>query len=311
MAGPDAINYPTAVIPRYALSLVLRIDTCFSKHSSQKPGHGSGVLLKLGDNARFPWSLTDLLTRAIERYSPWVYVTCRHVMDYAYNHQNEYAWRLTRFRTQHFSEYGDRLVPVDFPLDDICVLVPENKRLDLALIAIKPPSDAFNVMLHKAPASAKLIQLTVDYVLEGTRLCETMHWGTEVGFTSIQPWTHGYPILRSGRLASDPRVDFVSPDIDRDDIYLLEALSFAGSSGAPVITYPVGHPVFDDFKAGDGSHFEKYRFPHFVGIMSGHIRNDEPWAGELHNLHVGLSYCHKASALKRMIFEEELVQLWP
>ena len=311
MAEPDVINYPTAVIPRRALSLVLRINTCFSKHSSQKQGYGSGFLLKVGDNAQFPWSLTDLLTRAVECYSPLVYVTCRHVVDYAYNHQGEYAWRLTSFKTQHFNEYGDRLRPVDFRLDDICVLVPENERLDLALIAIKPSSDELNIMLDKAPASAKLIQLTVDYVREGTRLCETMHWGAEVGFTSIQPWTHGYPILRSGRLASDPRVDFVSSEIDKDDIYLLEALSFAGSSGAPVITYPVGHPVFNDFRAGDGSHFEKYRPPHFVGIMSGHIRNENHDTRELHNLHVGLSYCHKAKTLERMIFEEKLVQLWP
>ncbi len=45
--------------------------------------------------------------------------------------------------------------------------------------------------------------------------------------------------------------------------------------------------------------------------MSGHIVNDKHESGELYKLHVGLSYCHKLDALHRVLFEEELEQLWP
>lgn len=313
MAESDsAVKHPTDVIPRRLLSLVLRIDVTFTRpqDTKTKEGQGSGFPLAIGGPPGFGIGvgLKELIAEAIEHLPPFVYVTCRHVVDYAYQHKGEYGWSLSSFTVRCFNEEGARFPSVDFPLSDLCVLVPKNKKLDLALIAVRLSSVGLRTMIDTVQDGVgRLSAVNVAEISPAAHLCSTMPWGTEVGFTSIQPWTHGYPILRSGRVASDPKVDFCSPDIDKDDIYLLEAQSFAGSSGAPVVSYPIGHPVFNDFRHGDGSHFEKYRRPHLVGIMSGHISNVK--SGELQKLPVGLSYCHKTSALQRMISVEDLEQL--
>ena len=245
---------------------------------------------------------------------PLVLVTCRHVVDYAYS-KKEHGWDLSCFVVRCFNEQGIQFPPARFPVEDICVLVPKNEKLDMALIAVRISSAGFKSIFAAAKSKGKLNALNVADIVRAVPLCDTMPWGAEVGFTSIQPWTNGYPILRSGRVSSDPTVSFQSPDIDKDDIYLLEAQSFAGSSGAPVVSYPTGHPVFDSmtisYDGGASYDFEKYRRPHLVGIMSGHIVNDKHESGELYKLHVGLSYCHKVDALRRVLLEEELEQLWP
>lgn len=309
MADADTIIHATENIPTRMLSVALSVDVRFTKGHDTKRGSGSGFLLMLPDKS-FPFK-NDFVA-GLPRLAGFavilVYVTCRHVVDYAYGQPKEsesYGWNLSGVTVRHFNEHGKHLAPAEFVPDDICVLVPKSERLDLALVAVDPRSAGFKGLWDKVDPRSKLIKANVNDLSDGTGMCRTLPWGAEVGFTSIQPWTNGYPILRSGRLASDPRTDFVSPDIDKDDVYLLEAQSFSGSSGAPVIAYPIGHPVFEDFRHGDGSRFEKYRHPHLVGIMAGHIRNTKSESGELNKLHVGLSYCHKIGVLERMVMGRE------
>lgn len=255
--------------------------------------------------------MTDFVFLGAIAPPPTVFVTCRHVVDYYYSKQ-EPGWELSNLVIQCFPEGGSPFRPASFLDKDIRVFVPKDEKLDIALIAVLPNSAGFNT-LKSAADGVGVGVIGIGDIELSLSMCNTLAWGAEVGFTSIQSWTNGYPILRSGRVSSDPRIDFQSPDIGKDDIYLLEAQSFAGSSGAPVVSYPIGHPVLNGMtvKHGDTAFgFEEYRSPHLVGIISGHIVNDNE-SGELHRLHVGLSYCHKMHALHRVLFEEELERICP
>ncbi len=316
---------PYSSISRRFLSLVTAIDVSFTRHDAVKSGRGSGFLLRLDSAAHPRLGVLIKKLRLLPPDTPEpaggsslpVLVTCRHVVDFAYNHAGEYAWNLSEVRVQMFGEEGERLTPAVLPRGDFSVLVPKNDRLDIALLAIGI-GDARGLVGTTASlkkTSATLNALDVRNITEDAQMCGSLPWGAEVAFTSIQPWTNGYPILRSGRISSDPKGGFQSPDIDKDDIYLLEAQSFAGSSGAPIMTYPTGHPFFDHLTmklaGGERQVTERHRRSHLVGIMSGHIRNDNHESGELYKLHVGLSYCHRIDVLRRILFEEPTQRLWP
>ena len=316
---------PYFSISRRLLSLVTAIDVSFRRQNDVKSGRGSGFLLRL-DSAAHPRICP--LIRKLQLLSPDtpepaggislpILVTCRHVVDRAYNHAGEYGWNLSEVRAQMFGEDGERLTPAVFPHGDFSVLVPKNDRLDIALLAIGivHARGLVGTRASMKKTNATLHAMDVRNITEDSHMCGSLPWGAEIAFTSIQPWTNGYPILRSGRVSSDPKVGFHSPDIDKDDIYLLEAQSFAGSSGAPIMTYPTGHPFFDHLTmkraGGERQVTERHRRSHLVGIMSGHIRNNRHESGELYKLHVGLSYCHRIDVLRRILFEEPLERIWP
>ncbi|WP_428103041.1 hypothetical protein [Candidatus Rariloculus sp.] len=264
----DVVTTIPALIPRHLLSLVLRIDVCFTKQHDKKKGQGSGFVISLDPVQGPPLSeqLRKLIVEVLGGFlPPLLFVTCRHVVDYGYLRQ-EYGWDLSRLVVRCFDEGGIQFPPAHFPLEDICVLVPKNEKLDLALIAVKISSAGFKPIFSAASSmGTKVSSFSAARITQDLPLCDAMPWGAEIGFTSIQPWTNGYPILRSGRVSSDPKGKFQSPDIDKDDIYLLEAQSFAGSSGAPVVSYPTGHPAFDSmtitYGSGVSRDFEKYRRP--------------------------------------------------
>ena len=318
----DVTTIPSSSIPRRLLSLVTKIDVCFTRQLDTKRGQGSGfgVLLDSTVYPQFDVLINKCLDFNANGNPPTVpkhpiWVTCRHLVDRIFQSQ-EYGWSLSTLGIELFGEQGTRLDQVNFSHGEFCVLVPKNEKLDLALLSFDLSDESLRHTLSILESNNdKLPVMSVQNLMEDIGMCNTMPWGAEVGFTSIQPWTNGYPIIRSGRVSSDPKVSFQSPDIEMEDIYLLEAQSFAGSSGTPVVSYPTGNPVLDHVSivesSGKKSEPEKYRRPHLVGVMSGHIRNNIGESGELYRMHVGLSYCHKLEVLYRVLFEEPLERLWP
>ncbi len=124
-----------------------------------------------------------------------------------------------------------------------------------------------------------------------------LEWGAQISFSSFQPWRDtrsDRAILRTGIISSDPKIDFTSDQINMKSIMLLEAFSFAGSSGSPVFANARGIETDESLVGGD------FRAGKIVGVMSGHIRNEKDT--EIgHKTHTGLSYCHKSDLLLRML----------
>jgi hypothetical protein len=106
---------------------------------------------------------------------------------------------------------------------------------------------------------------------------------------------YDFPILRSCFISSWPRIDYFEEDrhLKTSEIFLVNGLSFGGSSGSPVFSYERG------IKVGEGLTGGQYRESRLVGIMSGH------W-NEKNNTHSGLSYVTKSSAILDLIEKNNL-----
>lgn len=335
MAHEDIIF--SSLIPGQFLDLVCGLTTSFSKPETTevKTGRGSGFLFKFQG---WPFRSTEMLSRRLlygetrqTEAAPetiFVVVTCRHVVDYVYRATNpvtpvsrskreEWAWKLESVEVESFGGSGENRNPAVFGDADFRVLVPENHKLDMALVAIgiRGTSRGLETMVEEAiERDVRYTTVKLQDIADHTAMCRDLEWGTEVGFVSVQPWSGNHPILRSGRISSDPRVNFHSPDIDRQDIYLLEAQSYEGSSGSPVIAYPVGSPVVQSlsmkFPNGGTGRPQPYKPAHLVGIMGGHVREARGKGGGLGRTHVGLSYCHKIEVLNNIVFgKEPLIEL--
>jgi len=277
-------------VPKDMLSVATRIDVeLHAKNGASKKGSGSGFWVK--DALHHPARFMD-------------FVTNRHVVDMWYNSRAA-GYSLTRVRLQSFDVDGNAFPAFTVESGYVVVRALKNDKLDLALLSFD--FDHLASYLHSLPG--KQVMLSNADLMDGSDRCKDMPWGAQISFVSYQAWVDskvGRPILRTGTVASDPRHDYQSNEINRDDIYLLEAMSFAGSSGSLVIANPEGDPFRNSIK---GPGIRPYRPPYIIGIMSGHLRNERD-SREMYKMHTGLSYCHKVSPLVRILAgEEEMLTL--
>ncbi len=233
------------------------------------------------------------------------FVTNRHSLDYHYK-SGESDHKLSSVRVVSFDEMGNPFP--DLRLDsqsDTRLDFPSDPKLDIAVITVSGGSltrwlDSF------PPSSSKLITVPLDAFADDQvfKNHEQLPWGALVSFTSYQEWMDksGRPILRTGYIASDPLHDYESEFIERMDqcgrreVLLLEASSFAGSSGSLVIANSFGQPFWRDFH---GPGIRQPTPERIVGIMCGHILSTK------RAVEPGLSYCHKSTCLRRILLGQE------
>ena len=231
----------------------------------------------------------------------FAFVTCRHLVDRVYATRNrkstEYGSRLHSVKFTIWHER--RHYTIEYDKDCLDVWVPKNEKLDLAILSLN--AKGVSVRLDIPDKSLSIVPLSV--LVEFCDASQSLDWGAKVGFTSKQPWTGEHPIHRTGIVSSNPLVDFQSPYVHYDHIYLLEAQSFSGSSGSPVWAYPVGSPKTNAISI-KGFSLEKYKPPHLIGIMLGHIHNKND-TKTINNLPVGLSYCHKLNVVFMLLMGVE------
>ena len=277
-----------------------------SRGGEDKCGIGRGLPI------RWDWdSLQGVNGEAVRKLlfddeSSVLFVTCRHVVDLPYADRDRVGSKLQNVTIRWGA--GKRRAEYDPGRDGFRVFVPRNNKLDLALVRIGEVGEVRGDLPRPPLLCIKFTELFQHHL----SLCSDLDWGARVGFVSQQPWTGDLPILRTGVVASDPQTTFnAGLHVGRDEVLLLEAQSFSGSSGSPVWAYPIGNPIHSDFSHSIYE-LEQYRPPHLVGIMSGHLRNDRSDAGMLSQQHVGLSYCHKLEVLcKLLIGQEGLIELRP
>ena len=108
-----ADTIPTRLITRGMLSVVLRMDVCFTKGHGRKRVQGSGFILDLRQKQSLDTEqaqplrklMTDFVFLGAIAPPPTVFVTCRHVVDYYYSKQ-EPCWELSNLVIQCFPEGG-------------------------------------------------------------------------------------------------------------------------------------------------------------------------------------------------------------
>ena len=221
------------------------------------------------------------------------FATNRHLIDYEYKTgESGRAYEVSHIRIWSWKHPGS---PQALEIEQCSILVPESRRFDVAVIQVK----------RIAPAEGRGhmgASVGESYLADKAFESEHLEWGDQVTFASFQAWHDRRlrkPIVRTGILASDPMGEFTSDQIDRERIHLLEAMSFAGSSGCPVFANARG--VYVDNSIFSGGNFRPAKV---IGIMAGHFPVSESFeAASVSSAlpHSGLSYCHKASVIRDLI----------
>jgi Trypsin-like peptidase domain len=99
------------------------------------------------------------------------------------------------------------------------------------------------------------------------------------------------PILRSGKIASDPKFDYSWSDKFEGSCVAYEAFSSEGASGSPVFAPPRGLHTIPGSRHG-----------YLVGINAGHIPDHNRYGG-----HSGISYFYKSTVILDIIHQAKLI----
>ena len=304
-----------ATLGRDELNYGVQLKTTWhdSRGGEDKCAMGRGLPIRwdrdLAGMGEFPWERKNHFDAKLAKKLPFrhvpslLFATCRHVVDLPYVDKDRLGSKLQNLTIRWVA--GELCADCDLGRDGFRVFVPRNSKLDLALVVL--PSEKKGDFPLPPP---HLLTVPLTQISDHAGLCSDLDWGARVGFVSQQPWTGDLPILRTGVVASDPQATFnAGPDVDMDEILLLEAQSFSGSSGSPVWAYPIGSPIHSDI-SHSMYELERHKPAHLVGIMSGHLKNNKSNAGMLYQQHVGLSYCHKLEALWKLLTGQEgLIEL--
>lgn len=221
------------------------------------------------------------------------FATNRHLIDYEYKTgESGRAYEVSRIQIWSWKHAGP---PQAIEIKQCSILVPESRRFDVAVIQVQRAATS-------AGPGRMGASVGESYLADKAFESEHLEWGDQVTFASFQAWHDRRlrkPIVRNGILASDPAGEFTSDQVDRERIHLLEAMSFAGSSGCPVFANARGMNV-DNLTLSGGS----FRPAKVIGIMTGHFTVSESFDAasvSSASLHSGLSYCHKASVIRDLI----------
>lgn len=216
-----------------------------------------------------------------------VFATNRHIVDIEYSNEKYVGegYQLSSVEILTFDDNGawGRLI-----VKNADIYTYENYGIDIALLEIASVENPKNIKV--TPAGLEIIG---DDEFQSDQL----EWGAQVSFTSFQPWRDTKserPILRTGILSSDPKHPFEYEGCELKDVHLLEAFSFDGSSGSPVIVNARGIETDATLSGGD------FRPAKIVGIMTGHLLSNET---EPYKIHAGLSFCHRSVLLLKMVRE--------
>ena len=255
-------------LPREWLLATNKIEVGFHSATDTKSVHGSGFWVR-------------------KESGEVVFVTNRHVVDIEYYDRKYFGhgYRLTAIKILTFKgadRFGHLIVKAELAW-------PRDQRVDIAIL--RNPK----VIAGKGSVTPA----SVDVIGDKDFLKNELNWGDLVSFTSFQPWRDSKserPILRTGTVSSDPLYRYESDSIPRRDVLLLEALSFAGSSGSPVFANARGIKVAPPLSGGS------FRPAKIIGIITGHIqaKNASQMA-----FHSGLSYCHRSDLLLGMMAGSE------
>lgn len=264
------MNHP---IPRDWLAATNKIEAEFRNGAEEaKQGHGSGFWIDSG--------------------AEMVLVTNRHMVDIVYKDEKYrgLGLELSSLTIRTFKADGAR---GSLFVNGGTIETHEDPRIDIALLR------GLRLVRQEIPVSPMGFDLLADTGFTETEL----EWGAQITFSSFQAWRDAEtdrPILRTGIVSSDPAHAFsLGAGIARSRVHLVEALSFAGSSGSPVFANAWGLEMDDTLAGGPGLRPAK-----IIGVMTGHLRVDAD-VGAAYQTHTGLSFCHRSDLLRGMLLGTE------
>jgi hypothetical protein len=111
------------------------------------------------------------------------------------------------------------------------------------------------------------------------------------GFPSSYDKLAGRPIVRSGKIASDPKFNYSWRPEYKGNCVAYEAFSSPGASGSPVFAPPRGAMGIPNSRNG-----------YLVGVNAGHVIDSE-----IYNGHSGISYFYKSTVILKILHKAGLL----
>lgn len=249
----------------YKLSLAF-----YNANNQSKHAVGTGFGLKVDDLFMIP--------------------TCRHVVDPGFDPDGGrkfYGYKLTELeiRGKNLDANNEPTIDTVATVDAFKVFWPADNVTDVAVMAQFQTRDRRNLLFPPMessviPTAEQMADLSIGEPVSAT------------GYVDQHDTLDLRPLLRSGKIASDPRYPFSIPMNDgsrqnRGPIVAYDCFSWGGLSGGPVVTGQIGSHVFND---------GLYRPAFLAGINAGHLDSSS-------KQHSGLSYFYRIEALLSLINE--------
>lgn len=247
--------------PENFLYSAYKIKTKHSDGQKTFEGTATGFLLDIGNG--IAWIITN-----------------RHVIDIDYNKPTPkykdfklVSLELTG-RKPDDTEYTIPIVP------DTQIFFHKNYNNDVAMILPNSPSsDKQNFDWHfnlNHLASKDIFKQIIPYDV----ICFS-------GFPKMHDKFMGRPILRSGRIASDPQFNYSWDENNRGDCVAYEGFSSPGASGSPIFATSRGLPNINNSRGA-----------YLIGVNAGHVPSDIG--------HSGISFFYKSTVIHDIIEEHKL-----
>lgn len=250
------------------LYAVTHLRVQFAKGINKKVFEGSGFFIKKEQNIYL--------------------ITNRHVVDLEYkDSENKYcSYHIDEvfFDARRFDKTNNKSVTKTYkintfshefaadPYDDIACIYNINVHGDIILTPVTIPYD----MLADS-----------DFISQKLMSCDKV---ALIGFPAgVWDVHNNLPILRSGVISSDPRLDFNNDHNYSGHVIGYEAFSTGGASGSPVFALQKGFPLGGALKAPD----DFYRETKLIGINASSVH-----IGDSHQ-HMSLMY--KSDQIRSLI----------
>ncbi|MBX2960074.1 MAG: trypsin-like peptidase domain-containing protein [Flavobacteriales bacterium] len=223
-------------------------------------------------------------------------ITNRHIVDINYKEETSKFKDFELFKI--FIQCKSKNAQTGLPTEDTELLIlnhlelklPTNQDNDIACL-IEP--QVFN---QTNPLLQTFIDFWIPYELIATqeKLNNNLTICDFVAFPGFPEWydkKNRLPIIRTGTIASDSRLDYSEKEEDQGNRIAYEAFSHGGSSGSPVFALAKGINVSGALSGGG------YRPEMLIGINGGHYTV----SGSPSKEHSGLSYFYKSSSIIELI----------
>lgn len=215
-------------------------------------------------------------------------ITNRHVLEpwWKDSQYNGYSIQSIMFDRRDFDETAKTVDIETLEMKSYKVLFAENNIDDIACITdihIQKPWSG------KTPICIEYSMLAnSDFFDKDLSICDSV---AIIGFPIVYDHKHNMPILRSGVISSDPRLDYSFNGKDNGHVLAYEAFSTSGASGSPVFTVQKGFKLQAPLKAPDGF----YRPVKLIGINAGCIESKQD------KVHQQMSYMFKSDQIIKLI----------
>ncbi len=216
-------------------------------------------------------------------------ITNRHVVQISYK-RPEYS-SFTNIVSISFDmrSYNDETKDVDISnhtVESCSIDFPSNEKDDIACISnIKVKGDV--VSFTHIPFS---MLATTKQFFNDLFVCDHVAF---VGFPIVYDHKHIMPILRSGVISSDPRLNYSADGNDNGHCLAYEAFSTEGASGSPAFATQKGFKVGKGLNAPEGF----YRPTLLIGINAGSYNVSKE--------HQHMSYMYKSDQIISLILLAE------